>query len=172
MFQGGCCQSGTPYSVPQYGVWSRRIGVVSRHVPCLFFRGHGHGPGCTSVLLYSPLGRMHDVVGYYRAGRESRLVPGDAINTPARVDLGRPSPSGRLVNWSIPPLSLSLSCEPQSTTGPCSIPSKLFAAWGMVQEEGGMMNMSRAHNRQPCAQDSNVSDFPIASHGAGFGRTR
>jgi hypothetical protein len=55
------------------------------------FLSHGHGPGGTGAnsTLYSPLGKMHDEVSYYRARRESRLVPADAINTPARVDLGR-----------------------------------------------------------------------------------
>lgn len=33
------------------------------------------------------------------------------------------------------------------------------------------MNILRAHRRRSCAQDINVSAFPIASHGAEFGRT-
>lgn len=127
MFQSGAVRGTTRR------VGSRRIVrvLVSRHVPCLFSLRHGHGPGGRGAnsALYSPLGEMHDEGCYYRAGRESRLVPADAINTPCPSRL-EPSPLQGSVHWSIPSLSLSLSCEPQARLAHAPVPLETFCHMG------------------------------------------
>lgn len=56
-------------------------------------------------------------------------MPADAINTPCPSRL-EPSPLQGSVHWSIPSLSLSLSCEPQARLAHAPVPLETFCHMG------------------------------------------
>lgn len=84
-------------------------------------------------------------------------MPADAINTPcpSRIE---PSPLQGSVHWSIPSLSLSLSCEPQARLAHAPIPLETFCHMGNGSR--WRRTLLGLTGRRSCAQDSNVSAFP------------